>query len=633
MSPRPSRRTLAVALAVATAGCVADGERDAGAKAAEVLEVPAAVIDVSFSRAPPLRFGAADIAAPSSLLATERDPGTLLVTFVLLPTTEESSGIPLDGLVRAVIDPDAGALLLTSELARDAFVLEGVSASELLARRGATVAGDALAAFPADVSVRVALRTERPSSATTRPSRSTQGPARRDVIEVAFVGRSDREGELESTLELARGEREIAWLGRRELATSRRIAFVVRSPFSKTFGSSTPWLAIAVEIAPEPAPARAIAELRAGLAAESATVRRDGSVLPPGADRASTASELGAFRQRFAAAPRAALAELGRHDDLAVALEAALTLPEDAPPGRDGDRRGHRAPRSAGIASASGPGGRPRGARGPALPDLRTSSRGLLERMFGAAFIPISQTDRFPFPRARLASSREELERLVLLSNLIALESSRPYVRVRAARFLEAHVEGLEGYDPLGSFERRSECVGRLWTRLAPGESRLEDREREIAAPLEALGPPSCSPSRRARRGGVVRALDPSLGRPARPEGRGRRRLEEDRLPRRFRRFRLRAPEHEIRRARPHRHAHRRRATRRSGARGLRPGSTRRASFEASPSTSSSSTGFRSGRGGSRAGLSTWSRRSPLPGGRVRPTACPSTSSAFSVAR
>jgi len=88
MSPRPSRRTLAVALAVATAGCVAGGDRDVGAKAAEVLEAPAAVIDVSFSHAPPLRFGAADVAAPSSRLAMERDPDTLLVTFVLLPNTK-----------------------------------------------------------------------------------------------------------------------------------------------------------------------------------------------------------------------------------------------------------------------------------------------------------------------------------------------------------------------------------------------------------------------------------------------------------------------------------------------------------------------------------------------------------------
>jgi len=474
MSPPPSRRTLALALAVATAGCAAGGDRDAAAEAAEVVEVPAAVIDVSFSRAPPLRFGADDVAAPSSLLATERDPDTLLVTFVLLPNTEESGGTPLDALVRTVIDPEAGALLLTSELARDAYVLEGVSASELLARRGATVAGDALAAFPADVSVRVALRTERPSSATTRPSRSGQGPARRDLLEVAFVGRSDGKGELESTLELARGKREIAWLGRRALATPPRVAFVVRSPFSKTFGSSAPWLAIAVEIAPEPAPARAIAELRAGLAAEKAAARRDGGVSPPGVDRASTPSELAAFRRRFAAAPREALAELGRHDDLAVALEAALTLPEaafrqvagaiDAVTAR---REGQESLRPLGLEIDLA-----------ALevllsPDLRTSSRGLLERTFGAAFIPDLADAPLPlFPRARLASTREELERLVILSNLVALDSSRPYVRVRAARFLEAHAEGLEGYDPLGSFERRSESVGRLWTKLAPGESR-----------------------------------------------------------------------------------------------------------------------------------------------------------------
>ncbi len=67
---------------------------------------------------------------------------------------------------------------------------------------------------------------------------------------------------------------------------------------------------------------------------------------------------------------------------------------------------------------------------------------------------------------------RSGLERLVTLTNLVALDSSRPSVRTRAARFLEPLAPGLEGYDPLGSFEKRSEAVGRLWTRLTPEESR-----------------------------------------------------------------------------------------------------------------------------------------------------------------
>ena len=483
MSPRRSRRTLAVAILTATAGCVSGRELDTNANSAEGLEAPAAVIDVSGSRAPPLHFGAGDVAGSSSVCVTERDSDTLLAKFVLLPNIPENASAPLDDLVRAVIDPDTGTLLLTSELARDAFVLEGVSASELLARRGATGAGDAVAAFPVDVSVRVALRTERPSS-TGSPRSSGQEPGRRELVEVAFVVRRDGKGELEWMLELSRGKREIVWLGRRAVPASGRVTFVVRSPFSKTFGSSTPWLAVGVAIAPGPAPMRAVAELRAGLAAEGAAVGRDHPLHRPGVDREPSAPELAAFRDRFAAAPREALVELGRHDDLVIALDAALTLPEAAfrAVARAIERR-LRNDAALGAVTSRRMGEEPLRPLGLEVdlaalevllsPELRASSRALVERTFGAAFSSDLADAPLPFfPVARLATNRGELERLVLLSNLIALDSSRPYVRLRAARFLEARAPGLEGFDSLGTFERRSESVGRLWTRLAPGESR-----------------------------------------------------------------------------------------------------------------------------------------------------------------
>ncbi len=478
-SPRTGHVVLILLL---TAGC-SWGTDAARATAEQGPEAPDAVIDVSGSRAPPLRFGAPDAAELSSLVVAglvvvgDGDAHSVRATFVLLTDAPAAKAVPLDASVRAVVDAGTGELLLASELAREALFLEGVSATELLAQPRATVAGDVRAAFPRDVSVRVALRSERASECGENPARASQEPVPRTVVEVALVLRRDGAGELASTLELARGKREIVLLDPRALAGSPRFAFVVRSPFSTPSGRSSPWLAVAVEIEPKLAPPRAIAELAGSLASERAA-RERGAPAPPAYGSGETVPvDLAVLRARLEATPRETIAELGRGERAVVALEAALTLPvTEFRSVAAGIERALA--RRAAVAGADPL--KPLGldvdlAALEVLlsPDLRSSSRPLVERLFGAAFAADLEGAPLPLlPRARLVPDRSGLERLVTLTNLVALDSSRPSVRTRAARFLEPLAPGLEGYDPLGSFEKRSEAVGRLWTRLTPEESR-----------------------------------------------------------------------------------------------------------------------------------------------------------------
>ncbi len=473
---------LALALLVA-AGCSWNSGAGTRPEAARPLGAPDAVVDVSASRAPPLRFGAPVAAELSSVAAAmEAQAQSVRATFVLLPDAPAGEKTPLDDRVDAVVDADTAALELTAELARESFLLEGVSATELLAEARATIAADVCAALPRDVSVRVGLRSERPGAREPSSGSAREAPAARSVVEVAVVLRRDGADELEWTLELSRGKREILLLERRTVASSRRLAIVVRSPFSTTNGPDDPWLAVAIEIAPSPASSRALAALEASLAAERAERGRGGARPPARGARETAAVDVAALRTRFEAAPRQTLAELGRGEGAVVALEAALTLPDAAfrPVAASIERA---LARRAVASRATSPSHEPLSPLGldvdvAALEvllsrELRASSRGLVERLFGAAFLPdLADAPQPLFPRVRLASDRGELERLVMLANLVALDSSRPSVRVRAARFLAPLAPGLEGYDPFETLERRSESVGRLWTRLSPAERR-----------------------------------------------------------------------------------------------------------------------------------------------------------------
>ena len=67
---------------------------------------------------------------------------------------------------------------------------------------------------------------------------------------------------------------------------------------------------------------------------------------------------------------------------------------------------------------------------------------------------------------------RRELDRVVRLRNVDALDSSRPGLRTRAARFLRALVPDLNGYDPFGPVDARGSAAGRFRTLLAPAEPR-----------------------------------------------------------------------------------------------------------------------------------------------------------------
>ena len=480
-SRRRSRTGPAALILLLTAGC-SWGTDAARPRAEKGPEAPDAVIDVSGSRAPPLRFGAPDSAELSSLVvaglvvAGDGDAHSVRATFVLLTDAPVAKAVPLDASVRAVVDAGTGELLLTSELAREALFLEGVSATELLAEPRTTVAGDVRTAFPRDVSIRVALRSERASERGENPARASQEPVPRTVVEVALVLRRDGAGELASTLELAHGKREIVLLDPRSLAGSPRFAFVVRSPFSTASGPSSPWLAVAVEIEAQAAPPREIAALAGSLASERAAGER-GAPAPPAYGRGETvAVDLAVLRARLEATPRETIAELGRGEGAVVALEAALTLPVTEFRSVAAGIERMLARRAAAVAGPLKPLGLDVDLAALEVllsPDLRSSSRPLVERIFGAAFASDLEGAPLPLlPRARLVQDRSGLERLVTLTNLVALDSSRPSVRTRAARFLEPLAPGLEGYDPLGSFEKRSEAVGRLWTRLTPEESR-----------------------------------------------------------------------------------------------------------------------------------------------------------------
>jgi hypothetical protein len=67
--------------------------------------------------------------------------------------------------------------------------------------------------------------------------------------------------------------------------------------------------------------------------------------------------------------------------------------------------------------------------------------------------------------------SHAELVHLVVAQNLLALEDTRPPLRIVAARWLAALVPGLGGYDPFGPFEERRRATDELWRILAPEET------------------------------------------------------------------------------------------------------------------------------------------------------------------
>ncbi|HZU98737.1 MAG TPA: hypothetical protein VFF73_18675, partial [Planctomycetota bacterium] len=102
----------------------------------------------------------------------------------------------------------------------------------------------------------------------------------------------------------------------------------------------------------------------------------------------------------------------------------------------------------------------------------RAEARSLLERRFGAAFDgDLGGTSRPLIPRARMFRSEAQLDRIVLVRNLLALEDTRPGIRFVAGRWLQPRAPGLAGYDPFAPFEERRRAVDRLWQRLVPEET------------------------------------------------------------------------------------------------------------------------------------------------------------------
>jgi hypothetical protein len=467
---------------LATTGCSSEGGAARVVELERAPEALGAVVDVSASRASPLRFGSPDAAEKGALMGT--DSWSVRATFVLLAQAPASAE-PLDASVSAIVDAASGELRLTSRLARGATILLGVPAAELLAGPHAALAGDVHTAFPCEVSVRLALRSERTSPQGERAVRAGGEPAARIVDEIGLVlrrGPGELAVDLEAALELSHdGDREIVALAPRRIASPGRVVWILPSPW-KT--ASLPWIAAAVEIDRSPPPAPAAARLLASLAAERAVTP---AAAPGLASTASGAIDLDALRARLSAAPEEAIAMLGSR--AGVALEAVLALPDPSVVAvMAGVERAlaRRAARLEAGALLGGPGAAHLAhVRGLGLeidlaalevllsPGLRAGSRQVVERCFGPAFDADLGGSPGPLlPRARLVMDRRELDRLVLLQDLAALDSGRPSLRTRAARHLRAAVPDLDGYDPFGPLEGRGAAVGRLRARLAPGEPR-----------------------------------------------------------------------------------------------------------------------------------------------------------------
>lgn len=322
------------------------------------------------------------------------------------------------------------------------------------------------------------------------PPEPPVAPGREDVP----VSRRKLRRVQESAASRTRERTELLELRSNPVERRATFAIAVPSPFAGMPG----WIVAVIDVAPAPLPSapgaglngRAVAEVQAQLAGERAGFSRWTQpevplwVQAPVDRRSEALPELYAEMRTW---PRRGLVRLAELVGAVIALDSALELEGaslldvTSEVERALTHRGERAAIAAALGDTAGAAlGSHRPLRWEVdlaaleallRPQNRKRARSILERRYGAAFeADVSGSGRPVLPRVRQLRSHEEGHRLLLERNLLALEDTRPGVRIVASRWLRARYPGLAGYDPFGPFEERRVAVDRLWQALVPEE-------------------------------------------------------------------------------------------------------------------------------------------------------------------